>query len=121
MNLVQKSFYVLAWVALTQMNLVNAAINFGWEKVDWSIEWTNASADVAAQKLVGNVMGFLYIVAVFYALWGGFNILTAGWDEEKVKKWKTVLIQAALWLVVIWIASSVIEWVVTKVLAPAAG
>ncbi|MBD3843996.1 MAG: hypothetical protein IE909_19390 [Campylobacterales bacterium] len=33
-------------------------------------------------------------------------------NEEKVKKGKTILVQAILGLVVIWIASSVITWIV---------
>lgn len=121
MNLIKSSLYSIAWLALIGMNSANAAVNFGWEKVDSSLRGSNASADIAGQKVIGNVITFLYIVAVGYALWGGFSILTAGWDEEKVKKGKTVLTQAVLWLVVIWLAGSVIEWIVAKVLTPSAG
>jgi len=121
MNFAKKSIYSIAWLALVWMNSANAAINFGWEKVDWGLRGSNASADIAWQKVIGNLITFLYIVAVAYALWGGFNILTAGWDEEKVKTGKTVLTQALIWLVVIWLAGSVVEWIVAKVLTPAAG
>ena len=48
----------------------------------------------------------------FFALYGGFQILTAGWDEEKVKKWKTTLINAVIGLIVIFLASQIISWIV---------
>jgi hypothetical protein len=46
-------------------------------------------------------------------IYGGFNILTAAWDEEKVKKGKTILMQAIGWLIVVFIANSVIWWIMT--------
>ena len=69
------------------------------------------SLDIAIQKYVNYIMTFLYLLAVLYALWGGFQILTAGGDEEKVKKWKTILIQGAIGLFVIWIAGTLIKWI----------
>jgi len=59
------------------------------------------------------------ILNVVFALWGGFNILTAGGDEEKVKKGKTILIQAAIGLVVIFLASSIVQWIVSSILGTA--
>lgn len=115
-NLVKTSLYgSFAAFALFQSD-VASAINFGGDKVDSDLKGSDASADSAIQTLIGNAITFLYLVAVVYALWGGFNILTAGGDEEKVKKGKTILIQAAIGLVVIFLASSIVNWVVTKLL-----
>ena len=116
-NLVKNSLYgsFAAFVAF-QSNIASAAIIFGETKVKDGLEGSGDSADNAVQVLITNAISFLYLVAVVYALWGGFNILTAGGDEEKVKKGKTVLIQAAIGLVVIFLASSIVNWVVTKIL-----
>jgi len=107
-NIVKSS---LAIGAVAYAN-VASAIDFGAGNVDAGIKGTADSADVAIQTLLTNLFRFLYLIAVLYAIWGGFNILTAGGDEEKVKKGKTILIQAILGLVVIFLASSIIEWVV---------
>jgi len=72
--------------------------------------------DSAIQTLITAFLSFLYLIAVLYAIWGGFNILTAGGDEEKVKKGKTILIQAILGLIVIFLASSIIQWVIESLL-----
>lgn len=57
-------------------------------------------------------MVYLSIIAVMYGLWGGFQIVTAGGDEEKVKKGRTILIQVIIGIIVIWLAGSVVRWIV---------
>ena len=57
------------------------------------------------------LMGFLYIIAVIYWLYGWWNILTAWWDEKKVWTWKTIIINALIWLVVIFLASTIVTFV----------
>ncbi len=63
------------------------------------------------QNLVENFMLFLGIIAVIYALYGGFKILTAGGNEDGVKSGKQILIQAGIGLVVIFLANSVVQFV----------
>lgn len=55
---------------------------------------------------------FLYLVAIIFGLYAWFTILTAAWDEEKVKKWKTTMINVFIWLVVIFFSSVLINWVI---------
>ncbi len=54
---------------------------------------------------------FLYLLAVVYWMYWWFIILTASSDDEKVKKWKTIVIQAVLWLIVIYLSSTIIRLV----------
>lgn len=109
--------YSLIGLSLLGLNSVNVfAIDFNNTTIDSWIVWDTASADTAVQKLITNAIWFLYLVAIVFGLWGGFNILTAWGNDEKVKKGKTIIIQALIGLVVIWLASSVVNWVVTKLL-----
>lgn len=71
------------------------------------------SLDQSVQYYTNNFMSFLYLIAVLYALWGWFLILTAGWDEDKVSKWKTILIQWGIGLLVIWLAGSIVKFVIS--------
>ena len=61
-------------------------------------------------------MTFLAILAVVYGLYGGFLMVTAGGEEEKMKKGRTILIQVAIGLVVIFLANSIVQFVLTKIL-----
>lgn len=92
------------------------AIDFGGSKVADSIKGSADTADVTVQNLVSKAMVFLGIIAVLYGLWGGFNILTAGGDDDKVKKGKTILIQAGIGLVVIFLANSIVQFVLNNIL-----
>jgi hypothetical protein len=72
--------------------------------------------DIAGQTIVGNLMFFLGIVAVIYGIYGGFLILTAGGEDDKVKKGKSIIIQVSIGLVIIFLANSLVQWVITKIL-----
>ncbi len=117
-NNIKKSLFAAAWVVLVAQNeLTNAAMNFGGNAwVSQNLQGSNQSADQSIQTLIGNAMNFLYILAVVYGIWGGFQILTAAGADDKVKKGKTILTQALIGLVVIWLASSVVQWLVWWIL-----
>lgn len=55
---------------------------------------------------------FLFFAAVIMGLWGAYNILTAGGDEEKVKKGKDIIIRAVLWIVAVFSVSIIMNFVI---------
>ncbi|NDK08415.1 hypothetical protein EOM39_04170 [Candidatus Gracilibacteria bacterium] len=112
----KKIIYSIFGLSLLSLNSANAALNFGSNKVNPELRGTNDGADVAVQTLIKNAMLFLYLVAVIYGLWGGFQILTAGGKDDQVKKGRTVIVQALIGLVVIWLASSIVQWLVSAIL-----
>jgi hypothetical protein len=111
----KKSLYTLAWASLLTLSEANASF-VPFLNPNTKIEWTDNTADVAIQNIISNIIAFLYIIAVIYWLWWGFNILTAAWDEEKVKNWKKVIINALIWIVVIFLASSIVGFVLNSIL-----
>ena len=58
------------------------------------------------------LLWFLALIAVVFVIYGWFQILTAGWDEDRVKKWKTTLINALIGVFVIWISWALVSWVI---------
>ena len=114
-NVVKNGFYSVAGLLLIGLNTANA-INVGTVSGDIR---TSGSADTVIQTWLANLLGFLYLAAVLIAIWGGFNILTAAGDEEKVKTGKTILIQAGIWILVIFLAGSIIEWILQGVIGNA--
>jgi hypothetical protein len=118
-NMIKKSLFSVAGVfLLAQNNFANATIGFWEEKVDKEVQGSGEWAEVAVQQLIANATVFLAILAVVLAIYGWFNILTAAGDEKKVTKGKTILIQALIWLVVIWLANSIVQWIVLWILNP---
>ena len=111
-NVIKNSFYAFLGLALVWLNNAALALKFGEERAA-ELQWSTKTADQVITQWVAFIVTFLYLVAVIVMIYGGFLILTAAWDEEKVKKGKTILIQAAAWLVVVFIAGSIVDWVVT--------
>jgi len=120
-KLIQNSFYTTAWLFLsTQNSLISFASNNAPETTFWTEKarttgWKLEDQTLweALQTYVNFIMTFLYLIAVFFALWGWFLILTAAWDDEKVSKWKTILIQWGIWLLVIFLAWSIVKWILS--------
>jgi hypothetical protein len=113
-NVVRNSFYSIIWLSLIGLNNVTlAAISLdGSAPVDEWIKWTSSSLDVVLKNWLTYLVWFLYFIAIAMMIYWAFLIITAGWTEDKVKKGKTILIQAVAWLIVVFIANSVIVWLI---------
>ena len=118
-NTIKNIAYTAAGTWLLALNTVNAAIDPGKNKIDSRLKWTEKDAVSVIQDWVATITTLLYIIAVIVILWAWFMILTASWDEEKTKKWKTIIIQAIIWLLVIFIASSIVTWIVDSLFTTA--
>lgn len=119
MNAMKKTSYGIAWIALSSLASLQAFASSS-ETTFWVNKATTTAGQLenrplseAIQFYVNFLMTFLYLIAVLYALWGWFQILTAGWDDDKVSKGKTILIQWAMWLLVIWLAGTIVKWVLS--------
>ena len=79
--------------------------------IKWGINW---------------VLGILALIALIVLMYGGFLMVTSAGEEERYKKWRTILKHAAIGLMLIGVARfivSIIFWLVNKTTldAPAAG
>jgi hypothetical protein len=114
MTSIQKGLYSLVGLAATTASTF--AIDFGAGKVATGVQGSANQADSVIQTLIWNAMLFLGILGVCYGIWGGFQIVTAGGDEEKVKKGRTIIIQVIIGLIVIYLANSIVQFVLRSIL-----
>jgi len=92
---IQGAIFSALGMAFVGLNSAHAAMNYeGSNAVNDNLKGSGQNADNVLETWIGYLTGFLYLIAVVMILWGAFNILTAAGDEEKVKKGKTVLMQA---------------------------
>jgi len=63
----------------------------------------------SAITLVNRVMWMLSVVALVVLLIGWYRMITANWDEWKYKKGLSVLKQAAIWLIIVWLSWAIIR------------
>lgn len=113
MNKIQKVWFsMVSFLILAERALAAGSSTFWINNVNSSIAPNQKPLNEAIQDIVAQVMLFLWLLAVLLCIYWGFMILTAAWDEAKVKKWKTVLFQAAFGLVVIYLAYSLVSFVI---------
>ena len=67
-------------------------------------------------NIVTIVLAFLGLIAVIIILIGGFLWMTAGGNEDKVKKAKTMMIQGLIGLIIVLAAYGVASFVIEKAL-----
>jgi hypothetical protein len=86
-----------------------------WISVIWTNEDQNGSLIDVIKRAVNRVLWMLSLIALILCLWWGFQMITAGWKDDKVKAWAKVLKNAAIWLAVIWLSwfiVSIIFWLI---------
>jgi hypothetical protein len=94
-----------------------AGIDAGTTKVKESLKGRSDNLEDGVQGIITFITNLLYLIAVAFVLYGGFLMMTAGGEEDKVKKGKTILMQAALGLLVIFLASSIVSFVLRLIQA----
>lgn len=86
---------------------------FFWiEKVSETFQWGWDDLVKTSDNLLGYIIGLFYFIAVVFWIYWWFTILVSWWDEEKVKKWKNIVIYMVIWLIVIFLASQIVNWVI---------
>ncbi len=75
----------------------------------------NTGSDDAAGSITSiiiKLLSFVTLIAVAYALYGGFLVMTAGGDDGKAKKGRTIIIQVLIGIVIMWLAYAIVNLVV---------
>jgi len=93
----------------------------------WDIKWiawtqsantTEDSLIDTIKKFINRVLGILSLITLVILLRGGFQMVTAAWDDTKYKAWFKILKQAAIWLIFIWLSRLVISmifWIISLI------
>ncbi len=102
---------ILFLIVLSTFFIVdNTVFSAFWlENINENIVWDNNTVDVTVQSYVQILLWFLYILAIIYWIYWWFLIFTAEEDDEKIKKWKKVIITALLWVVLIFLAWPIVD------------
>ena len=74
---------------------------------------TNINAWDTASNMIDKVLGFLGLIAVIIILYGGFRWMTAGGNEDAVKKAKHTLMAGIIGLVIIMAAWGIARFVIS--------
>ncbi len=109
MNTVKHYFYACVG-GLLSARTVLAEIEPGLDRVDDGLKGPNAGDPIATiQTFIKGLLTLLGLVMVIMALWGGWQILTSGAEDEGKEAGKKIIINAIIGIVVIFFA-----WTITN-------
>jgi hypothetical protein len=111
-NFIKTFFFIFLASYSTWVSASDAGQVFGTDKITGNLRNGGSDLVMTADNILWFIIGLFYFVAIVFTIYGGFLILTSGWEEEKIKKWKNVFIYAILGLIVIFLASQVVRWVI---------
>lgn len=94
------AFAVDAWTAFG-VDKITDNLKIGWDDLVFT-----------ADNILWYIIGLFYFISIIFAIYAWFTILTSGWDEERVKKGKKILIYVVIGLVIIFLSSTLIRWVI---------
>jgi len=135
-KIIKSSIFVMLVAIIWQYSITTA--DNSWRYSSWDWFWKNFSdkvgwvwtiwasgADSTESKLldtiqnaINRILWMLSFVALILCLRGWFQMLTAAWDDWKVKTWTKILKNAAIGLAVIWVSWLVVSfvfWIINKV------
>lgn len=111
----------IAWSTLAAGSFSNDQAGIGVNVAGADTLGSNGSGEA---KLIGSirtainwVLSMLGIIALIILLYGGFNMVTAAGDDAKYKKGFTILRQAGIGLIFVWVAwlfVNIIMWFIGK-------
>ena len=87
-------------------NNINGGVNLNLSRTDESA-W-DAFIDFV-QNAVNWILWVLWLIAVIILIWWGFQMVTAAGDDGKYKKWFTIVKQATIGLILIWVSWLIIS------------
>jgi len=74
---------------------------------------TSWDASGYVKSIVVYLLWFVYLIAVILIIYAWFNLLTWIGDEEKAKKSKTMILYVIVWIVIIFLAWPIVNFVTT--------
>jgi type IV secretory pathway VirB2 component (pilin) len=75
--------------------------------------FTTKSISTYAVDIVQYFLGFVTLIAVIYIIYAGFQIMTGGGDEEKMKKSRNTILYVFIGIVIMWLAYALVTLVMT--------
>ena len=108
----------VAFAGITTQNPYVQKADWG-ETEDVKLIWTWTSKEdsfiTVVKWAVNWVLGILALIALLYLMWGWFQMVTSGGDDDKYGAWFTILKHGATGLILIgvaWFIISIIFWLV---------
>jgi Type IV secretion system pilin len=70
--------------------------------------------EVFVSDTVKYFLTFVSLIAVVYFIYAGFQLMVSGWDEEKAKKTKRIMVYVIAGIILIWVSYFLVAIVINS-------
>lgn len=103
-------FIVFTFFLLYNYSFADASSVFWeWRIIDIFKGWWNDLITIL-DNMAWYIIWLFYFISVMIVIYWWFVILTSAWNADRVKKWKNIIIFAVLGLVLVFLASQIVNW-----------
>lgn len=111
-NTEEDAWKLKKWILWASIWIIVMQTSFSMYEVMFDQSVNASLAKNVENKLIAPFLDLLMLLVsflfIFVAIFSFYRIITAWWDEEKIKKWKTSIFQAMMWFLVIKIADTLV-------------
>jgi hypothetical protein len=99
--------YAIMWFVVIKVSkrLVDAVYGKTSCSTHTNINCTNTTDIKWVTEIIVNIINwmnwFIWLIVIILIIYAGFTVLTSVWDEEKLKKAKSIIIYIAIWLFIL--------------------
>jgi hypothetical protein len=87
-------FYSLLWLVFVWLIWTWRDIIFDWAQIE-------IKSKAFFNHMVEFILIFAWPVAIFFLILAWYYFITASWDEDRIKKWKNIIINVILWFIIL--------------------
>lgn len=95
---------IIILVGFLSTSIIVMADDSAWlwdDKIVDTLKWSDRDLVDVINSFTVYLLSFVAFIAIVYWIFWGFFILTAWWDDDKVKKGKNILLQLIYWIIII--------------------
>lgn len=101
------------WILWASVWIMVMQIAFSFYKIMFDkdinkVLWENFSEKII-EPFIDLLMLWASFIFIFVAIYAFYHIITAWWNEENIKQWKTTIFQAIIWFIVIKFANTIVK------------
>ncbi len=106
------------WVIWTSIGIFVMQAAYSYVKTLYDKDvWQNLAfnlIDNIVNPLIWMLEIFASVIFLLMAIIAFYQLITANWNEETIKKWKMTIVYAIIWFILIKLAKVIVEWVYWK-------
>ncbi len=108
-NLKYILFFILLWIT----SIAHWKVDFWMWRISSDLQWWWTDLVQTWTNIVTYLIWLMYLIAIVFWIYWWFVIMTSGWADDKVKKWKKIILFVVVWLAVTLLSSVIVNWTIS--------